>query len=204
MVPVIYEDEWLVIVDKPSGLLVIPTPKNERHTLTNMLNEQLQKDGVTYRLHPCHRLDRDTSGLVIYAKGKAMQQKMMEEFKEHRIYKQYLAIVQGRVARPKGQISLPIDGRESQTKYQVLEQKREYAVVEVLPVTGRKNQIRLHFAHIGNPILGDTRFVFRRNFTVKSKRLCLHAQSLQFLHPMTQRQVSVESRVPDRMQEFMD
>ena len=78
MVPVIYEDEWLVIVDKPSGLLVIPTPKNERHTLTNMLNEQLQKDGVTYRLHPCHRLDRDTSGLVIYAKGKAMQQKMME------------------------------------------------------------------------------------------------------------------------------
>ena len=81
MISVIFEDQWFLIADKPSGLLVIPTPKNETHTLTNLLNDKLKKDNIPYRLHPCHRLDRDTSGLVIYAKGKSVQKKMMDEFR---------------------------------------------------------------------------------------------------------------------------
>ena len=86
-ISIIYEDDWLLVADKPSGLLVIPTPKKESRTLTNILNEDLQNRGIPYRLHPCHRLDRETSGLIIYAKGKSVQQKMMHEFKEKKVKK---------------------------------------------------------------------------------------------------------------------
>ncbi len=204
MIPIIYEDEWLMVVDKPSGLLVIPSPKDERHTLTNMLNEKLQKEGIAYRMHPCHRLDRDTSGLVIYAKGKVMQQKMMDEFKNRRIKKTYIAFVQGRLSKAQGQITTPIEGQSAVTNYKVIGVGKDFSIVEVSPLTGRKNQIRLHFKEMGNPILGDTRFVFRRNFRVKANRLCLHATTIEFIHPETKQKIQVSSGLPDKMKEFLE
>lgn len=203
MIPVVFEDQWLLIVDKPSGLLVIPTPKDEKHTLTNILNEKLKKENIPYRLHPCHRLDRDTSGLIIYAKGKSIQKKMMDEFKNKRIKKTYIAFVQGKLPRPQGQITNPVEGQQALTRYKVIEQKKDFSVVEVAPLTGRKNQIRLHFKQIGNPILGDTRFVFRRHFKVKAKRMCLHAKTLEFVHPVTGEKVRVETELPEKMMSLL-
>lgn len=204
MIPILFEDQWLMVVDKPSGLLVIPTPKGERRTLTNLLNQGLKEQGIAYRLHPCHRLDRDTSGLVIYAKGKATQQRMMEEFRQRRIRKTYLAFVQGVVARGHGEIDSPLEGRRAVTRYTVLEKRKGFSVVEVSPLTGRKNQIRMHFKKMGNPVLGDTRFVFRRHFKIKARRLCLHAKGIEFTHPVTHRRVCVDSALPVKLQEFLD
>ena len=86
-IPVVYEDDWLLIADKPAGLLTIPSPGKVRRTLTGILNEDLKKKGLLYRLHPCHRLDRETSGLIIYAKGKSVQKKMMDEFRNGKVKK---------------------------------------------------------------------------------------------------------------------
>ena len=88
-IPIVYEDEWLSVLNKPAGLLVIPTPKKEKRTLTSILNDDLKIRDLTYRLHPCHRLDKETSGLIIYAKGKSIQKIMLQEFKQRKIKKRY-------------------------------------------------------------------------------------------------------------------
>lgn len=193
MIQVAYEDQWLMVVDKPAGLLVVPTPKKERHTLTNILN-----------LYPCHRLDRDTSGLVIYAKRKSVQKKMMEEFKNKRVKKTYVAFVKGRPWRPWGEIRNAIDGKSALTRYRVIKTRGEFSIVEVMPVTGRKNQIRIHFRQIGNPILGERRFAFGKDFKVKAKRLCLHAKTLEFVHPVTKRLLRITSQLPEKMKQMLE
>ena len=90
---IIYEDQWLLVVDKLSGLLVIPTPKKESNTLTGLLNKEMDSRGVEANAYPCHRLDRETSGIIIYAKGKSIQQRMMEEFRKRLVKKTYVAFV---------------------------------------------------------------------------------------------------------------
>lgn len=202
-IPIAYEDDWLLVVDKPSGLLTIPTPKKELRTLSSILNEEAKKKGADYRFHPCHRLDRETSGLIIYAKGKAIQKKMMDEFKRHKIKKIYLAFVQGIINQDNGQIKKPIDGISAVTRFRVLERKKNFTVVEIVPLTGRKNQIRLHFKSIGHPIVGETKFAFRRDYTLKAKRLCLHARSLEFAHPVTQKTVHIEGKIAGDLEEFL-
>lgn len=201
---IVYEDDWLVIVDKPAGLLVIPTPKNERRTLTSILNAGLEKKGESYRLHPCHRLDRETSGLIIYAKGKAMQKKMMQEFKDKKIKKTYIAFVQGRLHSRQGEINSPIDAEAAITKYKVIEERRNFSVIQVSPLTGRTNQIRIHFKRINHPIVGETKFAFRKDFKLKAKRLCLHAKELEFTHPMTGRPVYVRALLALDMEHFKE
>ena len=191
-IPIIYEDDWLLVVDKPSGLLTIPTPKNEKRTLTSILG-----------LHPCHRLDRDTSGLMIYAKGKSAQQKMMALFRESKIKKTYLAFVSGHLEKSQGVIASPIEGQEAASEYRVIEKKQGFVVVEVRPLTGRTNQIRIHFLALGHPVLGETKFAFRRDFAIKAKRLCLHAKALEFMHPFTPQLVHVEAELPPELKEFL-
>lgn len=200
---VAYEDEWLLIVDKPSGLLTIPTPKKESRTLNSILNEEAKKKGVSYRLHPCHRLDKETSGLTIYAKGKSIQKKMMEKFKKHKIKKIYIAFVQGRIDQNMDEIKKPIEGLYAVTRFRVLERRKRFSILEVIPLTGRKNQIRIHLKSIGHPIIGETKFAFRRDYALKSKRICLHAKSLEFTHPITKKPVSIDSKLPKDLEEFL-
>ena len=192
-IPVIYEDDWLCIVDKPSGLLSIPTPKKEKRTLTSIL-----------RMHPCHRLDRETSGLIIYAKGKSIQKKMMDEFKQKKVLKTYIAFVQGKLPRNQGEINSSIEGHRAITKYKIIEARRNFSVAEVMPLTGRTNQIRIHFRNIGHPIVGETKFAFRRDFKLKAKRLCLHAKALEFMHPVTGKNVSLSIDLAKDLKEFLE
>jgi 23S rRNA pseudouridine1911/1915/1917 synthase len=202
-IPIAYEDDWLVIADKPAGLLVIPTPKNESRTLTSILNEDLENRHLEYKLHPCHRLDRETSGLIIFAKGKSMQQKMMDLFSARNVKKTYLAFVQGALERPQGAINKPIEGRQAVTQYRLLQKKNNFSVVEIMLVTGRTNQIRIHFKQIGHPLVGETKFAFRKDFPLRAKRVCLHAQGLEFIHPVTGKRISVTSPMPQDLERFI-
>ena len=203
-IPVVYEDDWLLVVDKPAGLLVIPTPKKEHRTLTSILNEDLAQNTKPYRLHPCHRLDRETSGLIIYAKGKSIQAKMMEEFKNKKIKKGYIAFVQGMLAYNQGEVKIPIEGRTAVTRYKVIQRKKDFSVVEITPLTGRKNQIRIHFKQIGHPLVGESKFAFRRDFRLRFKRLCLHAKDLEFVHPMSKKTVRLSIDLPDELGGFLN
>ena len=202
-IPVVYEDDWLVIVDKPAGLLVIPTPKNETRTLTSILNDDIKEKGLSYRLHPCHRLDRETSGLIIYAKGKSLQKKVMDLFRERRIKKTYIAFVQGIIKEDSGQISRSVEGMEALTCFRVLERRSDFSVLEVNPKTGRKNQIRIHFKILGHPLVGETRFAFRKDYQLRAKRLCLHAQALEFTHPIAGKIIRQESSLPGDLEKFL-
>ena len=192
-IPVIYEDDYLLVVDKPSGLLTIPTPKNEQRTLTSILG-----------LYPCHRLDRETSGLIIYAKTKSVQQKMMEEFKQRLVKKTYIAFVRGIPHEQQRVIKNRIEGMSAQTRYKVIEKRRDFAIVEVMPLTGRTNQIRIHLKSIGHPILGETKYAFRRDFKIKAKRLCLHAKGLEFKHPVNGKPLCLTAVLPKDLKEFLD
>jgi len=214
---IVFEDDYLIVADKASGLLVIPTPKGETNTLTDLLNNYLShKSPNSPKAHPCHRLDRDTSGLILYAKGKSIQQKVMSQFHHERIEdgpasnvpapgdkkvtKRYLAFIQGNPTRQTGAINYKLEGKDALTRYRVVRYYRQgYSLVEVEPVTGRTNQIRLHFKMIGHPIVGERRFAFAKNFPVKAKRLMLHSASITFRHPVTGEEMSFSSNLPENM-----
>jgi len=202
-IPIVYEDDWLLAVDKPSGLLTIPTPKKEQRTLTSILNEHLKSINAAYRLHPCHRLDRDTSGLILYAKGKSVQKKMMELFRSRKIKKTYTAFIKDHLNRMSGVIKSPVQGIAAITEYRVIGERKGFTIVEVMPLTGRTNQIRIHFSSIGHPILGERKFAFRRDFKIKAKRLCLHAQELEFIHPFSGRQTKISCGLERDLEEFL-
>ncbi len=203
-IPVVYEDDWLLVVNKPSGLLTVPTPKNESRTLTSILNDDLKDRGILYRLYPCHRLDRETSGLIIYAKGKSVREKVVELFRQRKVKKKYIAFISGQLLKYKGRINHPIEGLSAVTTYEVIKAAGAFSVVEIMPLTGRTNQIRIHFKQIGHPILGETKYAFRRDFKVKAKRLCLHAEALEFIHPITQKNLNIHCDLPKDLEEFLN
>lgn len=202
-IPIVYEDEWLMVLNKPAGLLVIPTLKKEPRTLTSILNDDAAKNNKPYRLHPCHRLDRDTSGLIIYAKGQAREKKMAELFKNRKVKKTYLALVGGCPARNPGRITNPIEGKSAVTNYRVVEKRNGFSILEVQPLTGRTNQIRIHLKQLGYPVLGEDKFALRRDFKIKAKKLCLHAQRLEFKHPLSGKLLSLCAELPQYLKEFL-
>ncbi|MCR4337473.1 MAG: RNA pseudouridine synthase [Candidatus Omnitrophica bacterium] len=212
-IDVLHEDDILIVFDKPAGLLVIPSPKQEKNTLTSIVNRQYA-EGENFQLHPCHRLDRETSGVIIYAKGKQHQQRMMQEFQKGAVEKRYTAFVRGHLQHSEGEIQKAIvDYHQRQfqrrvkpksavTEYRVISRKPDFSVVDVWPKTGRTNQIRIHFAHIGNPLLGERVYAFRKDFTVDFKRLALHASEIVFEHPVYHKKISVKSELPNDMKQF--
>jgi 23S rRNA pseudouridine1911/1915/1917 synthase len=207
---IVFEDSALIAVDKPSGMLVIETPKREKNTLTHLLNEYLDSCGVEANAHPCHRIDRETSGLILYAKGKSVQRAMMDEFKNRRVKKAYVAFVDGKIPRPRGTIDGNLFNRNKAraeraiTNYTTIEARPDFSVVEAEPVTGRTNQIRRQFADIGHPLLGERVFAFGRDHAVKFRRVALHARVLQFVHPVTGSKVSLRAELPADMKAFLE
>ena len=207
---IVYEDEQLIVVDKPSGMLVIPTPKKETNTLTDLLNRELDERGIEANAYPCHRLDRETSGLIIYAKGKSIQQVMMEEFKKRAVKKTYIAFVNGRTAKDFDIIRKRIYNRnknrndEAVTRYKTLERREDFTILEAEPVTGRTNQIRIHFKEIGHPLVGESVFAFRKDFKLKFKRVALHAAYIRFAHPVTRRKLEFSAPMPGDMEKFLN
>lgn len=206
---ILYEDEHLIVVDKPSGMLVIPSPRGETNTLTALLNRELDTRGVSVNAYPCHRIDRETSGIVLFAKGKRIQQIMMEGFKKKDVKKLYTAFVHGRPKKDFDIISTRIYNKkkrkseEAVTRYSVLDRLGDFAVLEAEPVTGRTNQIRIHLKGIGHPLVGESVFAFRKDFRLKFRRTALHAQRVEFTHPETGKRMVFESPLPDDMKNFL-
>ena len=193
----------MLVVNKPAGLLTVPTPKCESRTLTSILNQNAQDQGLKYRLHPCHRLDRETSGLLIYAKGKSITQKMISAFRDRLVGKKYIAFVHGKLPQLQGTISSTIEGKSALTKYKVIQEKSNYSVVEVAPLTGRTNQIRIHFKNIQHPLVGEDKFAYRKDFALRFKRVCLEAKELNFKHPVTGKELKISIDLVAELKDFL-
>jgi 23S rRNA pseudouridine1911/1915/1917 synthase len=211
-IPVLYEDENCMVFNKPSGLLVIPTDKNEDHTLVNIVNQQHRDQGPLY---PAHRLDRDTTGVILFAKGKEHQQQLMRFFKDKQVNKTYIAFVHGRVVEPRGKIRIPVKdfhqrkfaghlpAQSALTHYEVEDYHKDFTVVKVMPITGRTNQIRIHFAKIGHPLVGEDKYAFRRDFALRFRRTALHALRLEWPRMSGEGMISVESPLAQDMMDFL-
>ena len=207
---IVYEDEHIIIVNKPPGILVVPTPKGETDTLTGLLNKELDSRGVEVNAYPCHRIDRETSGLIIYAKGKSIQQIMMDQFKRRLVKKTYIAFAHGIVQKNSDTLEGGVYNQKSRkiehmiTKFKVLERRRDFTIVEVAPVTGRTNQIRIHFKELGHTLVGESVYAFRKDFKLKFKRVALHAKALEFNHPVTGKRMNFNLPLADDMVNFLN
>jgi 23S rRNA pseudouridine1911/1915/1917 synthase len=207
---ILYEDDDLLVVDKPAGLTVHPAPGHTSHTLVNALLAHLPHlAGVGDSLRPgiVHRLDKDTSGLMLVAKNTKAQADLIGQFKSHAVSKAYLALVRGHLTPENGIIEADIgrdprhrqkmavveDGREARTDYQVIKYIRDYTLVEVRPETGRTHQIRVHLSAIGFPVVGDKVYGVRSPFV---PRQFLHACRLGFSLPSTGEYVEFKSGLP--------
>lgn len=214
-IAIVYQDDYLAVIDKPAGLLVVPTPKKETRTLTGIVNSCARTVFLCSRLYPVHRLDRETSGLIIYAKNRDIERRMAEQFRRRQITKKYIALVQGNPLRQVGTISSPIDDnpmrlrrfrrnpKSALTRYRALAQRKGYSIVEVIPVTGRTNQIRIHMQQIGHPLLGERKYAFGRDYPLKFKRVALHATFLKFRHPITGQEITLHSDLPADLESFI-
>ena len=219
MIPILYEDENCVVFNKPSGILVIPTDKNEDHTLVNIVNHQAPPaadQAAQGHLYPAHRLDRDTSGVVLFAKGKDCRQKLMQFFKDKKVHKTYIAFVHGHVTEPRGKIRIPIKdfhqrkfarhlpAQSALTHYEVEGYYKDFTVVRVMPITGRTNQIRIHFAKIGHPLVGEDKYAFRRDFVLRFRRTALHALRLEWPQMTGEGMIKVEAPLAADMADFLE
>ncbi|MBX3290488.1 MAG: RluA family pseudouridine synthase [Acidobacteria bacterium] len=204
---IIYEDDDLIVVNKPAGMLVHPTNRDKSGTLLNALSFHLNREingGESVRPGLIHRLDKQTSGLIVVSKTLKAHKKMMESFRRKFVEKRYVALVEGVIENDAGTIEAPIgrfgelkywgvkeDGKPSETRYSVLKRNEGTTLLELEPVTGRTNQLRIHCEHIGHPIVGDVARGGR-----EFERLCLHAYRLAFRHPRTMETVTFEAE-PD-------
>jgi 23S rRNA pseudouridine1911/1915/1917 synthase len=215
---VIYQDFDIIVIDKPAGLTVHPAPGHPSGTLVNaLLAIAPDLKGIAGTLRPgiVHRLDKDTSGLMVVAKTDRAHRALSRQLKERRVRKTYLALVHGVPDPPEGVIEAPIarhpknrkkmavvaGGREAETKYRIRETFPGYALVEVEPVTGRTHQIRVHMAAIGHPVVGDTTYGKRSDLV---DRQFLHACKLAFAMPLGEREVEFESPLPPDMRQALD
>lgn len=204
-----------MVFDKPSGLLVIATPKKEKNTLVNIVNHQFSSEDNTPKLYPCHRLDRDTTGAIIFAKGKRNQQAMMELFRQKKVKKTYLAFVHGRMDKKKGRIRKNIRHLEQRrynthkqskpaiTDFTVKRSEKDFCVVEVMPLTGRTNQIRIHFSQSGHPLVGERKYAIAKKYPLKFRRTALHAARLEWIDFNSNKKIKVQSQLPNDMEVFL-
>ncbi len=195
----IHEDDDLIVVDKPAGLLTIATERERHRTAYRMLRDYVAAQPGRARLFIVHRLDRETSGLLVFAKSEPVKRALQAQFEARTVERVYIAIVEGRVGAPSGTLRARVvedprslrvritrreRGRDALTRYRVLERRAHSTVLEIALETGRRGQIRAQLAAIGHPIVGDAEFGSRRD---PIRRVCLHATRLGFVAGMGRR-----------------
>lgn len=214
---IIFEDEDIIVIDKPSGIVVHPGAGNEKDTLVNALLFHTKDLSSVNPARPgiVHRLDKGTSGVMVVAKNNKTHFGLAKQFKKHSIERRYVALVSGAVEFDEGVVDLPIkrhsmdrkkmavsfsqDAKEAYTFYRVLKRFQDFTAVELFPKTGRTHQLRVHLFHIGHPVLGDLAYGRKDNFP----RLALHAMNLGFTHPATKEFLRFESPLPEEMKAVM-
>lgn len=211
---IIYEDESLAVINKPSGMVVHPAPGNYEHTLVNAMKNIFSSlsDINPARSGIVHRLDKETSGLLIIAKDNQSHLELASQFAKHKVEREYIAIVKGRVEFDEGVIEAPIardeykrksmsvnfsaKSKEAKTYYRTLKRCESFSLLSLKPVTGRTHQLRVHLDFIGHPILGDSKYGKNNKFT----RLALHAKRLKFIHPKTGEPLEFSVPLPEELQ----
>jgi len=209
-VRILFEDPYLIVINKEAGMLSIATAKEKLLTTYSILSSHVKKEDPTNRIFVVHRLDRDTSGVMMFAKSEKVQEIMQKEWQEAVIRRSYIAVVEGFVEKDGDTIrsflkenkmlfmystKVPGEGDEAITHYKVLKRSEEFSLLEVELETGRKNQIRVHMKELGHPVAGDKKYGSKMN---PLRRTCLHANILAFKHPITGEELSFETPPPHR------
>lgn len=212
---ILYEDDDVIVLNKPNGIVVHPAAGNPKSTLVNALlyhtkqlsNINPQRPGIV------HRLDKETSGVMVVAKNNFAHLELARQFRKHLIKRRYIALVKGKVEFKEGVIDLPIsrhplyrkkmavsfqpDTKNAQTYYRTIKRFDKFSLLELIPKTGRTHQLRVHLSYLKHPILGDTKYGSKSDFP----RLALHAKDLGFNHPQTQQFLEFSSCLPPEIKE---
>ena len=213
--PILHEDQDILVVAKPAGLLTIGTDREKARTAHYLLNDYVRKGDPKsrHRVYVVHRLDKDTSGILLFAKSEQAKKFLQEHWPQTE--KHYLAIVHGRLTPKEATITSylaenaaqkvystpdPAKGKLSQTAYKVVQEGKGLSLVEIHLLTGRKHQIRVHFAEKGHPVAGDKKY---GNTAPVCKRLMLHARSLSFIHPHSGKEMRFELGMPEEFSRLL-
>lgn len=208
---IVYEDDDVIVVNKPQGMVVHPAPGHEEHTLVNALlyHSPLSTINGTYRPGIVHRIDKDTSGLLMVAKNDKAHRSLAKQLKDKTNLREYIALVHGRIKEDEGTIDAPLarspkdrkkqavvaGGRDAITHFKVLKRYRDYTLVSCRLETGRTHQIRVHMKYIGHPLVGDPLYGPKK--TLKGNGQFLHAAKLGFTHPTTGEFLVFEAKLPE-------
>ena len=203
---IVYEDEGMLILNKPAGIAVHPSISHYEDSLASGVKYYFESKKIYKKIRPINRLDLNTSGLIIYAKNEYIQENLIRQMKMETFKKEYLALVEGYLEKKQGIIDEPIgrkdnsiiercirdDGQRAITKYEVIEEKDGNSLVKCTLLTGRTHQIRVHFAFIGHPLIGDTLYGKKSE---KIGRQMLHCYKLSFIHPISKKYCEFEEKM---------
>jgi 23S rRNA pseudouridine1911/1915/1917 synthase len=207
-IKIIFEDEYLIVIEKDAGILSISTEKEKEKTAYSILSKHVKEQDPSNLIFVVHRLDRETSGIMIFAKSEDIQAKLQERWNDTITERTYIAVVEGSVEKDKGTIqsylreskalivyssNKPENGQLAITHYKTIKKNPKYSLLEVNLETGRKNQIRVHMQVIGHSVIGDKKYGSKAS---PIKRLGLHAQVLAFIHPISKNPMRFETPIP--------
>jgi 23S rRNA pseudouridine1911/1915/1917 synthase len=213
---IIYEDEYLIVIEKEAGILSVGTGKEKEKTVYDELMKYVKAEDRNNKIFVVHRLDRETSGLMLFAKSEEVKNYYQENWHQVTKKRNYLALVEGKVKNKNGSITnwlkennafvvfsseKPNGGQRSTTHYQTLSSNEGYSVLELALETGRKNQIRVHMQDIGHPIAGDKKYGAKTN---PHNRMCLHAWKLSFYHPELEKVLQFETEIPKVFKKYLN
>lgn len=205
---IVFEDEHLIVIDKHAGILSVASESERKYTAYSFLSKHVKRDNPANKIFIVHRLDRDTSGLMVFAKSTVVQHQMQDNWRNVITERTYIAIAEGVIKENEGEISSylhenaamvvysdqnPEGGKRAITHFKVLKRSEEYTLLEVRLDTGRKNQIRVHMQEFGHPLIDDKKYGGTDN---PINRLGLHSKVLGFIHPVTQRPMRFETPIP--------
>ena len=209
---IVYEDNWLLVVNKPSGIAIHPSILHFDNSLSNGIRFYFDKIALKKKIRPVNRLDIDTSGLVLFAKCEYIQECLSLEMQEGIFKKEYLCLVSGVFDKKTGAIDKPIarkegsiierciseKGKKAITKYKVIKEFNNCSLVHCILETGRTHQIRLHMASIGHPIIGDTLY---GTPSLLISRQALHSYKIKFIHPITKKEIELTAKLPEDIEQ---
>ena len=212
---IIYEDEAYIVVNKPAGIPVHPSMDHYTDSLSNGIAFYYNQIGLKKKIRPVNRLDKDTSGIVIFAKNEYIQECLVRQMKSKEFIKKYIAVVNGNLDNLEGTINAPIARKEGSiiercvsetgdiaiTHYKVLKRKTDFDIVECILETGRTHQIRVHFAYLGHSLLSDTLYGTSSSLI---NRQALHAYKVEFTHPLSKKKVKYIATVPEDLNKLME
>ena len=209
---IVYEDADIIVIDKRNGLLSIGTDKEQKRTAYYILSDYVKEQHPDNKIFVVHRLDRETSGLMMFAKSEKVQEQMQRGWHKLVLDRRYVAVIEGALPHVEGVIDAPLtqdrnhkmwvtrpgEGEDATTYYTTLRRGKEYSLVDLRLVTGKKNQIRAHLEWKGTPIAGDKKYHAKTN---PAGRVCLHAYKLSITHPTTGQELHFDTRIPKLFEE---